>query len=128
MHDDRAVANDLLRRAAPADFTPVQLQTLVYFAHAGLLAIHHRPLVRQEYQAWRFGPVLPDLYDSVRQHGANTVPYAIPGFDCPKYDADCSPDSHWPAQAGMVAELCHEMTQFGPNYHREMVRKEYERM
>lgn len=43
--------------------------------------------MRQEYQAWRFGPVIPDLYHSVRQHGANTVPYAIPGFDCPEYDA-----------------------------------------
>ena len=34
MHDARAVANDLLRRAGPAGFTPVQLQALAYFAHA----------------------------------------------------------------------------------------------
>ena len=82
--------------------------------------------VRQEYRAWRFGPVIPDLCDSLKQHGANTVPHAIPDFDCPEYDADtaqlvsrvCDRWRRWPGARLAFLSACYGAprwrTYYGP--------------
>ena len=42
-------------------------------------------------------------------------------------DAECSPDSHWPAQAVSAAELCQELAQPMPGFRRTLYHKDYKR-
>lgn len=74
-YDARTVANEFLRQAWQngRELTNMQLQKLVYIAHGYSLALLDSPLVKQSVQAWRYGPVIPILYESLRQYGAGTV-------------------------------------------------------
>jgi uncharacterized phage-associated protein len=42
--------------------TQMKLQKMVYVAHGLYLASHNEPLIKENFQAWRFGPVVPDIY------------------------------------------------------------------
>lgn len=79
-YDARIVANEFLRIAAQSGrrLTNMQLQKLVYIAHGYTLAILHKPLVWQSVEAWRYGPVIKDLYQSLREYGAGIVTQPIP--------------------------------------------------
>lgn len=81
-HGSRAVANYLIERAREdGDFlTSMQLLKLVYIAHGWNLAIRHRPLVREAVEAWKYGPVIPDLYHGVKRWGAGFVRHRLPGY------------------------------------------------
>jgi uncharacterized phage-associated protein len=78
--DARVVANELLRiaKARGQSLTNMQLQKLVYIAHGYSLAILHRPLIKQSVEAWRYGPVIPDLYRALRRYGAGDVTDTVP--------------------------------------------------
>lgn len=79
-YDAREVANEFLRIAAQSGrrLTNMQLQKLVYIAHGYTLAILHKPLVWQSVEAWRYGPVIKDLYQALREYGAGIVTQPIP--------------------------------------------------
>jgi uncharacterized phage-associated protein len=79
-YDARTVANEFLRLARDRghELTNMQLQKLVYIAHGYTLAILHEPLVRQDIEAWRYGPVIKDLYQVLRQYGSGFVTDLIP--------------------------------------------------
>jgi uncharacterized phage-associated protein len=74
-HSAIAVANYLLRRAwgVGIGLTPMQLLKLVYIAHGWSLAIGDRPLIRDEIEAWAYGPVIRSLYDSVKHYGRDPI-------------------------------------------------------
>ena len=74
-YDARTVANEFLILAwqSGRELTNMQLQKLVYIAHGYSLALLDNKLVKQPVQAWRYGPVIKVLYDSLRQYGAGTV-------------------------------------------------------
>jgi len=61
----------------------MQLQKLVYIAHGWSLAIVGEPLVRDEVQAWQWGPVIPSLYKALSKYGSGVVSDAIPTRDTP---------------------------------------------
>lgn len=70
MHDSRTIANRFLELAA-ADgrgLTQMQLQKLVYIAHGWKLGLTGGPLIRDEVQAWQWGPVIPRLYNTIRNY------------------------------------------------------------
>src|SRR5687768_4006741 len=75
MHDARNVANEFLRQAKErgTKLTNMELQKLVYIAHGYSLAILDRPLIKQYVEAWRYGPVIPDLYHALRQYRSGDV-------------------------------------------------------
>jgi uncharacterized phage-associated protein len=75
MHDSRTVANRFLKRgkADGRPLTPMQLLKLVYIAHGWMLGLYGRALIDDEVQAWQFGPVIPTLYNGMRQYGASPV-------------------------------------------------------
>lgn len=79
-YDARNVANEFLRIAADRGrkLTNMQLQKLVYIAHGYTLAILHEPLIAQNVQAWRYGPVIRDLYTALSKYGAGLVTDFIP--------------------------------------------------
>ena len=69
-YDGRAVANFILDfcDSRSRSVTNLSLQKIVYFCHVWSLIELQRPLVRQKFEAWEFGPVLPYVYREFRKY------------------------------------------------------------
>jgi len=69
MYDSGVVANRFLELAREHRDTlsPMQLLKLVYIAHGWMLGLYSRPLIKDEIQAWQYGPVIPSLYNRIRR-------------------------------------------------------------
>ncbi|MGI9298198.1 MAG: Panacea domain-containing protein [Gammaproteobacteria bacterium] len=63
-HDSRAIANIFVdkARAAKRRLTIMPLVKYVYLAHGWTLGYTGKPLIRHKAQAWKFGPVIPEVY------------------------------------------------------------------
>jgi uncharacterized phage-associated protein len=87
MYDSKVIANRLidLARERGETLTPMQLIKLVYIAHGWMLGLYHRPLIRDEVQAWQYGPVIPRLYNAVRSYKGQPVEQEI---SCAAEDID----------------------------------------
>ncbi|MCR6658026.1 MAG: DUF4065 domain-containing protein [Asticcacaulis sp.] len=85
MHDSRTVANYLLQlaRADNNPITPMKLLKLVYIAHGWCLGLYGRPLISDDVQAWKYGPVIPRLYSAVRDFKSSPVDKTLPS---PRHD------------------------------------------
>lgn len=71
-----AIANcfiDLAKKSGDKGLTPMKLQKLVYFAHGWHLALTGNPLIKEEIQAWKFGPVVQSLYHEFKEYGNNPI-------------------------------------------------------
>ena len=74
-HDPCHVANYFIERGLEdnKNFTPLQIQKLVYFSHGWMLGVYHRPLLDQSFEAWPYGPVMPVIYHNLSFYGGDTV-------------------------------------------------------
>ena len=82
------VANRFLKLAEDKGqaLNPLQLMKLVYIAHGWMLGMYRRPLIKDHIEAWKFGPVIPRLYRSIKAYGSDpiTAPLPLaPGKDAP---------------------------------------------
>ena len=71
-----AVAKYLLDRckqSGDGSVTPMQLMKLTYMSHAWMLGLTGKTLLSEPVAAWRYGPVLPSLYQAVRNYGSQPV-------------------------------------------------------
>lgn len=66
------IANWFLQKGIDSKnlITQMQLHKLVYFAHALSLAKSGDPLVNGQFEAWQYGPVLPELYTYTKSWGS----------------------------------------------------------
>jgi uncharacterized phage-associated protein len=73
--DANAVANYLLERAKSEgkSLDQMKIQKLVYYANGWHLALKGTPLIDEEVEAWRYGPVIPSLRDSFRYWGDQPI-------------------------------------------------------
>lgn len=74
-HSALQVANRILAlgRDKELSFTQMQLLKLVYIAHGWMLGAYDEPLINDEIQAWKYGPVIPDLYSKIKIFGASEI-------------------------------------------------------
>jgi uncharacterized phage-associated protein len=74
-YDPSTIANRFLGLAKEDSkkLTPMQLIKLAYITHGFSLAIFKRPLLTKAIEAWRYGPVIPSLYDRLKQYGSRPV-------------------------------------------------------
>jgi uncharacterized phage-associated protein len=75
-YDSIAIANYLIEaaKAQGEALTPMKVQKLVYFAHGWNLAIHDQPLLNERIEAWKYGPVVPELYRELKEYGSKPIP------------------------------------------------------
>ncbi len=55
------------------NFTPLQINKLVFFSHGWMLGIHGRSLIKEEIEAWKYGPVIPAIYHTFKGYGGESV-------------------------------------------------------
>lgn len=53
--------------------TPMQLLKLVYIGHGWMLALYGRSLFYESVEAWRYGPVEPNVYNAFKKFGGNQI-------------------------------------------------------
>jgi len=53
--------------------TQMKVQKLVYFAHGIHLANNGEPLISETFQAWKFGPVVPAIYNDYKLYGSSPI-------------------------------------------------------
>jgi len=86
MHSALQIANEIIRKGAaevpPRYFTPMQLLKLVYLCHGWMLGLYGRPLIKEDIQAWKYGPVIPQLYQSLKTYRDGQVPQPLPMPSC----------------------------------------------
>jgi uncharacterized phage-associated protein len=75
MYTATTIANFFIEKGIRAN-NPVdqmKVQKLVYFAHGWHLAIAGEPLLNEVVEAWRFGPVIPSLYQALKYFGNQPI-------------------------------------------------------
>jgi uncharacterized phage-associated protein len=87
MYDARQIANWFVDRAARDNktLTIMQLLKLVYIAHGWYLEMSGSPLIRNRIEAWKHGPVIPDVYRDFRRGGI-VVRAQVPNYS-PEFNA-----------------------------------------
>lgn len=81
MYDARQIANWFVQRAVRDGkrLSIMQLLKLVYISHGWYLEMSGAPLIRNKIEAWKHGPVIPDVYRAFRGQDIN-VSTPVPGF------------------------------------------------
>ena len=81
MYDARQIANWFVERAKRESYnlTIMQLLKLVYISHGWHLEMRRSPLIANKIEAWKFGPVIPDVYSAFRRQGVEVV-NPVPNF------------------------------------------------
>lgn len=70
--DPRSIANLILKTANRA-ISNLELQKLLYFAHAAYIMRAKRPLVSGYFEAWTYGPVHPAVYSAFKAFGSEPI-------------------------------------------------------
>ena len=79
----KAVANYFLQIADEqrASIEPLKLQKLIYYAHGWALALLDRPLIDEQVQAWKYGPVIASVYHAFKRFGNGRILELSVDFD-----------------------------------------------
>lgn len=74
------VANTILYRAKKEGIaiSPMKLQKLIYFTYADYLHYHKACLFAERFEAWKYGPVLDDVYQAFKEYGSNPIRSYMP--------------------------------------------------
>lgn len=70
---DRA-NNEFVDEGVTEGLTNLKLQKLLYFAQAASLSLKGEPLFNEKIVAWKFGPVVLDVYHALKTNGNNAIP------------------------------------------------------
>lgn len=57
----------------------MKLMKLVYIVHGWHLGIVGEDLFQNRIEAWKYGPVIPDLYHATKQFGRGDIPFDLIG-------------------------------------------------
>lgn len=69
------VASSFLKKAKEfgITMTPLKLMKLTYIAHGVKLAVTGDALFKENVEAWRYGPVINELYQEIKTYGSNVI-------------------------------------------------------
>jgi uncharacterized phage-associated protein len=75
MNDTIAIANFFIKSsfATGHELTPMKLIKLCYIAHGWHLGIYENPLLNEPVLAWKYGPVVNNVYHTFKQFGDSQI-------------------------------------------------------
>ena len=93
-HNPLAIANCFVEKAVAEGrlLSILQLVKLVYLAHGWHLGYDKGPLISSSIQAWRHGPVVPEVYHEFRPQGVYSIMTTASDENGNVYKADLSED------------------------------------
>lgn len=70
-----AVANFFIQKGIDSGrlLTPMQVVKLAYISHGWSLGLSGEPLFSEPVQAWKYGPVIPSIYQNLKTYGNGEV-------------------------------------------------------
>lgn len=73
------VADEILRQAKKRGrkLTPLQLMKLTYISLGWWSALKDEKLFNERVEAWKYGPVIPDLYRATKHFGRDPIPFEM---------------------------------------------------
>jgi uncharacterized phage-associated protein len=79
MRTAQTVADDVLKLAKRQGktLTPMQLMKLVYIAYGWFLAMRGEKLFPDRIEAWKYGPVIPNLYQVTKHFGGGEISHNL---------------------------------------------------
>jgi uncharacterized phage-associated protein len=83
MHDSRGIANLVLDVADDLNVgvTNLQLQKVLYFVWGEYYRMFNVDLFKENFSAWEYGPVIPDIYHSFKIFGNRNISNRISKID-----------------------------------------------
>ncbi|OHD54247.1 MAG: hypothetical protein A2Y33_16380 [Spirochaetes bacterium GWF1_51_8] len=60
-----------IEEGIPVD--PMKIQKILYFANGFYLAAYNKRLIQERFQAWEYGPVIPELYQELKNFGMSPI-------------------------------------------------------
>ena len=72
MYSTLAIADYIIAKGG-GKLTPLQVIKLAYISHGFTLAILKHGLLSDPIEAWKYGPVVPPMYDALKEHGSDPV-------------------------------------------------------
>ena len=85
----KSIANYFLEKAHQekvTDITPMKLLKLVYIAHGWWLGFTEKPLINEQVEAWKFGPVIPSLYHEFKHFGMSPITSKATELEFPSWE------------------------------------------
>ena len=72
-------ADDILKLAKRDGkaFTPMKLMKLTYISYGWYLAMNDSKLFNDRIEAWKYGPVIPALYQASKRFGRKAIPHDL---------------------------------------------------
>ena len=58
----------------------MKMVKMVYIAHGWVLCFTEKPLLFERVQAWKYGPVVPNVYHEFKRFEDSPVPFAMADF------------------------------------------------
>ena len=82
MLNSEVVANYFIQKSfdTGVPLTPMKLLKLVYIAHGWHCGYFSQNLINDAVQAWRYGPVIPGLYQRIKKYGQEKIYAPIEHF------------------------------------------------
>jgi uncharacterized phage-associated protein len=83
MHRSLVISAYFIKKgiACSSPISPMKLQKLLYFSHGWHLGTFKEPLLIEEFEAWKFGPVLPNVYYHFKKYGPFPIKEIPMGVD-----------------------------------------------
>lgn len=53
----------------------LKMQKLLYYAQGHFLATYGKPLFKDKIEAWKYGPVVKNVYDKFKHYGRNSIDF-----------------------------------------------------
>lgn len=71
----QAVCNSILKRAFDEHISvsPMKMQKILYFIYRDYLQRTHQKLFGDNFQTWKYGPVVTSVYDEFKSFGASAI-------------------------------------------------------
>jgi uncharacterized phage-associated protein len=75
METSLSIANHFIQKSTDncVPLTPMKLLKLVYISHGWYLGLSGKPLISDQVQAWKYGPVVPQLYQYFKKFGDSAI-------------------------------------------------------
>lgn len=109
MADVRNVANffiDLALNSEDDNITNLQLNKLLYFAQGHYLARTGKPLFDEEIEAWKYGPVVPCVYQAYKVCGRSPIGAV---------DENYTPDVFGKEELSLLMDVACRYSQYSPS-------------